>query len=306
MIIFSGGTGTPKLLDGLRHIVPEDELTVVVNTAEDIWVSGNLITPDIDTILYLLSGRIDRGKWWGVKDDTFQTHRAMKELGHDEGMMIGDLDRATHIMRSDLLRQGMSLSGSIQELLSVYGIDVNVLPMSDDPVRTMVGTPSGNIHFQDFWVKQHGEPEVLAVEQEGIEDASICPLVLEALEEDDEVLIGPSNPITSIGPIISLPGMSRILRKKKVVAVSPIIGDEAVSGPAGKLMSARGFEVSSRGIAECYGEFLDVLVLDDRDTVSPEQFQNVGVDVVFTNTLMRSLDISKDLSEVIMSIFAKM
>jgi len=306
MIIFSGGTGTPKLLDGLRHIVPEDELTVVVNTAEDVWVSGNLITPDIDTILYLLSGRIDRDKWWGVKDDTFQTHGAMKELGHDEGMMIGDLDRATHIMRSDLLRQGMALSGSIQELLSVYGINVNVLPMSDDPVSTMVWTPSGNIHFQDFWVKQHGEPEVLAVEQEGIEDASICPLVLEALEEDDEVLIGPSNPITSIGPIISLPGMSKILRKKKVLAVSPIIGTEAVSGPAGKLMGARGFEVSSRGIAECYGEFLDVLVLDDRDTVSPEQFQNVGVDVVFTNTLMRSPDVSKDLSEVIMSIFAKM
>ncbi|WP_305064506.1 2-phospho-L-lactate transferase [Methanococcoides sp.] len=306
MIIFSGGTGTPKLLDGLRHIVPEDELTVVVNTAEDVWVSGNLITPDIDTILYLLSGRIDRDKWWGVEDDTFQTHGAMKGLGHDEGMMIGDLDRATHIMRSDLLRQGMALSGSIQELLSVYGINVNVLPMSDDPVRTMVETPSGNIHFQDFWVKQHGEPEVLSVEQEGIEGASICPLVLEALEEDDEVLIGPSNPITSIGPIISLPGMSRILRKKKVVAVSPIIGNEAVSGPAGKLMNARGFEVSSRGIAECYGEFLDVLVLDDRDTASPEQFQNVGVDVVFTNTLMGSPDISKDLSEVIISIFANM
>jgi len=130
--------------------------------------------------------------------------------------------------------------------------------------------------------------------------------VLEALEEDDEVLIGPSNPITSIGPIISLPGMSKILRKKKVLAVSPIIGTEAVSGPAGKLMGARGFEVSSRGIAECYGEFLDVLVLDDRDTASTEQFQNVGVDVVFTNTLMGSPDISKDLSEVIISIFANM
>ncbi|MCD4821127.1 MAG: 2-phospho-L-lactate transferase [Methanococcoides sp.] len=306
MIIFSGGTGTPKLLDGLRHIVPEDELTVVVNTAEDVWVSGNLITPDIDTILYLLSGRIDRDKWWGVKDDTFQTHGAMKELGHYEDMMIGDLDRATHIMRSELLRQGMSLSGSIQELLSVYGINVNVLPMSDDPVRTMVETPSGNIHFQDFWVKQHGEPEVLAVEQEGIEGASICPLVLEALEGDDEVLIGPSNPITSIGPIISLPGMSKILRKKKVVAVSPIIGNEAVSGPAGKLMGARGFEVSSRGIAECYGEFLDVLVLDDRDTASSEQFQNMGLGVVFTNTLMRSPEISKELSKEILSIFAKM
>ncbi|NPE28167.1 2-phospho-L-lactate transferase [Methanococcoides sp. SA1] len=306
MIIFSGGTGTPKLLDGLRHIVPEDELTVVVNTAEDVWVSGNLITPDIDTILYLLSGRIDRDKWWGVKGDTFQTHRAMKELGHDEGMMIGDLDRATHIIRSDLLRQGIALSGSIQELLSVYEINVNVLPMSDDPVRTMIETPSGHVHFQDFWVKQHGGPEVLSVEQEGIEEASICPLVLEALEDDDEVLIGPSNPITSIGPIISLPGMSGILRKKKVVAVSPIIGNEAVSGPAGKLMTARGFDVSSRGIADCYREFLDVLVLDDRDTASREQFQNMGVDVVSTNTLMRSPEISKDLSKKIVSIFASM
>lgn len=183
MIVLSGGTGTPKLLDGLRHVLPEEDLTVVVNTAEDLWVSGNLITPDIDTVLYLLSDRIDKEKWWGVRNDTFSTHEAMKLAGHDEGMMIGDLDRATHIMRSELLRQDMSLTEAIQKMTSSFGIRSSIFPMSDDPVSTMITTSSGRIHFQDFWVKQHGEVDVIEVSQDGIEEASISPGVIEAIEK---------------------------------------------------------------------------------------------------------------------------
>ncbi|MEL4305656.1 2-phospho-L-lactate transferase [Methanococcoides sp. LMO-2] len=303
MIVLSGGTGTPKLLDGLRHVIPEEDITVVVNTAEDLRVSGNLITPDIDTVLYLFSERIDKGKWWGVRDDTFATHEAMKLAGHDEGMMIGDLDRATHIMRSELLRNGMTLTEAIQSMTSSFGIRSCVLPMSDDAVSTMITIPSGRIHFQDFWVKQHGEPEVLEVSQDGIDEASISPVVLEALEEEDEVLIGPSNPITSIGPIISLPGMREILKKKKVIAVSPIIGKEPISGPAGKLMDARGFDVSSVGVAECYNDILDAMVIDVRDESAGDAIMDMGIEVFFKDTLMRSVDISIDLAEYVTGIF---
>lgn len=306
MIILSGGTGTPKLLNGLRSLIPPEDITVVVNTAEDIWVSGNLITPDIDTILYLLSGRLDTEKWWGVAGDTFRTHETMKSSGFDEGMMLGDLDRATHIMRSDILRNGGTLTSSIRKLCGAFGIRTDILPMSEDPVSTIITTPQGKMHYQDFWVKNHGEPDVVDVSMDGISDAAIAPAVLEALETDGEVLIGPSNPITSIGPILELPGMRKILKQKRVVAVSPIIGKEPVSGPAGKLMQARGFEVSSVGVAMCYQDIVDVFVIDERDTADISDFDDIGCEIVRADTLMKSVDVSVELSKQILGIFEGM
>ncbi|MBP1908010.1 2-phospho-L-lactate transferase [Methanolobus bombayensis] len=303
MIIFSGGTGTPKLLNGLREVYPEEKITVVVNTAEDIWVSGNLITPDIDTLLYMFSGRLDTSKWWGVKDDTYRTHEAMKELGYDEVMMLGDLDRATHIMRSDQIRSGLTLTEATIGLSKSFGVKANVFPMSDDPVSSMINTPEGKMHFQDFWVGKHGEPDVMSVCQEGIEKASISPAVVEALEREDNVLIGPSNPITSIGPIIELPGMRDILKEKKVIAVSPIIGTGPVSGPAGKLMTARGIEVSSFGVASYYSDFLDHLIIDELDPIDDERFSEIGCNVSRTDTLMKSLAISINLAETVLKLF---
>ncbi|ETA67667.1 MAG: 2-phospho-L-lactate transferase [Methanolobus sp.] len=303
MIIFSGGTGTPKLMNGLREVYPEEKITVVVNTAEDIWVSGNLITPDIDTVLYLLSGRLDTSKWWGVKGDTYLTHNAMKDMGYDEVMMLGDIDRATHIMRSDLIRSGLTLTEAIIGLSKSFGVKANVFPMSDDSVSSMINTPEGKMHFQDFWVGKHGEPEVLEVCQEGIEKATISPAVVEALEREDNVLIGPSNPITSIGPIIELPGMRDILKEKKVIAVSPIIGTEPVSGPAGKLMTARDIEVSSYGVASYYSDFLDHLIIDERDPIEDSRFKEIGCSVSRNDTLMKTVDISRNLAETVLRQF---
>jgi LPPG:FO 2-phospho-L-lactate transferase len=303
MIIFSGGTGTPKLLNGLREVYPEEKITVVVNTAEDLWVSGNLVTPDIDTVLYLLSGRLDTSKWWGVKDDTYRTYEAMKELGYDEVMMLGDIDRATNIMRSDLIRSGLTLTEATIGLSKTFGVKASVFPMSDDPVSSMISTPEGKMHFQDFWIGKHGESEVLEVCQEGIEKANISPAVIEALEREDNVLIGPSNPITSIGPIIELPGMRDILKEKKVIAVSPIIGTEPVSGPAGKLMTARGIEVSSYGVASYYSDFLDHLIIDERDPIDVGRFSELGCSVSRTDTLMKTVDISRNLAETVLKLF---
>jgi len=303
MIIFSGGTGTPKLLDGLKEILSPEELTVVVNTAEDLWVSGNLISPDLDTVLYLFSDQIDRKKWWGIKNDSFETYDRMQELGITESMKLGDRDLATHIIRSNLVRSGVSLTEATLKLASIFGINAQILPMSDDPVSTCIETLEGIMHFQDFWIGKHGEPDVLGVDIRGVSEASISPKVLEALENDDNVLIGPSNPITSIGPIISLPGMKDLLEKKKVVAVSPIIGNSPVSGPAGKMMQACGLEVSSMRVAEYYQDFLDVFVFDERDRADEFAFEKLGCRACRADTLMTSTEKSKELAELVVGLF---
>ncbi|MDO9098338.1 MAG: 2-phospho-L-lactate transferase [Candidatus Methanoperedens sp.] len=299
MIVLSGGTGTPKLIRGLRRLMRDEEITVIVNTAEDISISGNLVSPDLDTVLYLFSGMLDVTKWWGVKGDTFHTYNALKKIGIDERLMIGDADRATHIFRSELMRKGASLTEATLQLSSMLGIKARILPMCDEKVDTMINTPQGLMHFQDFWVGKRGEPEVLYVKLTGIGKAKPTKAVVEALESEENVIIGPSNPITSIGPILALKGMREILAKKKVIAVSPIIGNSPVSGPAGKLMKACGFPVSSRGVAECYGDILDVIVMDDRDTVDEKDFQ---VRTVRCDTLMHSVEKSEALAKFIIEL----
>ncbi|MHC1567364.1 MAG: 2-phospho-L-lactate transferase [Candidatus Syntropharchaeia archaeon] len=296
MIVLSGGTGTPKLLRGLKEILPEEEITVIVNTAEDTWVSGNFVCPDIDTVLYTFSGMIDDEKWWGIREDTFETHFALKSLGHDEGMMIGDRDRATHIFRSELLRKGMSLTDVTKKLSNALGIEAEILPMSEDRVKTIVHTEEGEMEFQEFWVLRKGEPEVYDITFDGIERAKPSKEVLNAFEREDSVVIGPSNPITSIGPIISLCGMKEMLKEKFVVGISPIVGGKPVSGPAAKFMKAKGYEVSSYGIFRCYEDFLDLLIIDEKD-----DFQVEGIEIVKTDTMMTSLEKSIGLARFVMS-----
>jgi len=299
MIVLSGGTGTPKLIRGLRKLVADEDITVIVNTAEDITVSGNFVSPDVDTVLYLFSGTLDTSKWWGIENDTFHTNKALQRLSFNEKLMLGDADRATCIFRSELMRKGVSLTATTQQLSSRLGIKASILPMCDEKVDTMVNTPQGSMHFQDFWVGARGEPEVLDVKISGIETAKPTKQVLAALESEDNVIIGPSNPITSIGPILALKGMRDILKKKKVLAISPIIGNAPVSGPAGKLMKACGFPVSSKGVAECYGDILDVMVMDERDSADEKDFP---VRTVRCDTMMTSLEKSKALAQHVLEL----
>ena len=205
---------------------------MVVNTAEDTWVSGNLVTPDIDTVLYTLAGIADEEKWWGIKDDSFKTHDFLRSLGAEELLALGDRDRAIHIFRTNLIRQGASLSSTIEALAEALAIKQKVVPMTDDPVSTVIKTPSGKMHFQDYWVGLKGTPQVLSIELKGIEEARPSPGFLELLDREETVLIGPSNPVTSIGPILALPGVRERLREKMIIAVSPLVGDRPVSGPA--------------------------------------------------------------------------
>ncbi|HDS45738.1 MAG TPA: 2-phospho-L-lactate transferase [Methanomicrobia archaeon] len=289
MIILSGGTGTPKLLPGLEKVFKGERLTIVVNTAEDVWISGNLLCPDLDSVLYTLGGLINKETWWGVKNDSFSTHAALQDLPNPERLMIGDRDRATHIARSELLRQGKTLTEATAALARSFGIPerITILPMTDAPaaVCTKILTPDGELHFQEFWVEHRGEPEVLDVRFEAIESAKPSAEVIAALEDksDPLVLFGPSNPVTSIGPILALEGVRELLKWKVVVAISPIVGAAAVSGPAGKFMRAKGFEVSPYGVYSCYKDLLDVLIIDKRDVCTVSG----GVDVLQTDILMK-------------------
>lgn len=300
MIVLSGGTGTPKLILGLRRLIPDEEITVIVNTAEDIMISGNLVSPDVDTVLYLFSGHLDDAKWWGVRNDSFNTHNALKKLGINENLKIGDADRATHIMRSEIMRKGVSLTKATAQLSHSLKVRAKVLPMCDEKVDTMITTPQGKMHFQDFWVGAHGEPDVIDVKLNGIEKANATKEVRKAIGSDDRVLIGPSNPITSIGPILGVKGMRKLLSENNVIAVSPIIGDAPVSGPAGKLMIARGYPVSSKGVAQCYGDILDLMVIDERDTADEKDFP---VRAVRYDTMMTSIGKSEMLAGRVLELF---
>lgn len=302
MIVLSGGTGTPKLLAGMREVLPEEEITVIVNTAEDTWVSGNLVCPDVDTVIYLFAGSIDSEKWWGVRNDTFATNDALQSAGQSEIMRVGDRDRATHIMRSDLIRGGFTLTDAIRELTRRLKIRATILPMTDCAVATRIETREGEMHFQEFWLTHRGEPEVLGLRIEGIENATPSDAVLSALENDDRVVIGPSNPITSIGPILEVRGMRKILREKEVVAISPIIGSAPVSGPAGKLMQACGYDVSSEGVLECYRDIPDVFVIDRADADIGGGVG--GVRIIRADTMMTSPEKSVALSRVVLDAFA--
>jgi LPPG:FO 2-phospho-L-lactate transferase len=299
MLFLSGGTGTPKLLQGIKTLIPQENITVIVNTAEDTWVSGNLVCPDIDTILYLFSNQIDEEKWWGVKNDTFHTHNTLKKLGITEQMMIGDADRATHILRSNLLREGKNLTEATRTLAAQMHIKASILPMSNDSLATLVQTEKGILHFQDFWIKEKGTPSVEKVIIKGIEDATPTAEVQQAIASEEVVIIGPSNPVTSIGPILKLRRMKTLLKDKRVIAVSPIINGKPISGPAGKLLHAEGYPVSSLGVAEYYEDIIDLFIIDQQDTTPKSEF---SVPVVKTDTMMTSVEKSIKLAKKIIEL----
>lgn len=294
MIVLGGGTGTPKLLRGLKELLPPEDLSVAVNTAEDLWISGNYVSADVDSVLYTLADMIDERRWWGIKGDKTLTHDFLLALGQQEMLTLGDKDRAVHIFRSHLLRQGVKLSLAIDALSRALGVEHRVVPMTDDTVSTVIITPEGMMHFQDFWVGRKGKPEVKSVIFKGLDEALPSEGFLDLLEKEDTVLIGPSNPVTSIGPILALPGVRERLESKKVVAVSPFVGNRPVSGPALKFMRALGVAASDEGVIELLGK-VELFVVDKKSSYQGE--------CVRMNTLMRtrkeSLRVAKELLELI-------
>lgn len=294
MLVLSGGTGTPKLLRGLKELLKPNELSVIVNTAEDLWISGNYVSPDVDSVIYTLGDMIDEKKWWGIKGDKALTHNFLIALGAEEKLILGDKDRAVHIFRSNLLRQGIKLSLATDAQAKALGIEQKVVPMTDDVVSTAIDTSEGVMHFQDFWVTRKGMPKVLSVRYKGLKQALPCQSFLELLDKEDTILIGPSNPVTSIGPILGLAGVRERLQNKKIVAMSPFIGNKPVSGPAAKLMEACGVPPSDEGIVSLLGD-VDLFIVDNKSNYQGE--------CIRMKTLMRtkreSLSVAKELLELI-------
>jgi len=268
MITFlSGGTGTPKLLRGVQKVMDRHEISVVVNTAEDIWISGNHISPDVDTVMYLFAGVLNTDTWWGLRDDTFTTHEEILKLGLGEYIAIGDRDRAVHIARGNMLRDGQRLTNITRTLCDRFGVRENVLPMTDTEVTTRVKTELGLIHYQEYWVRSKGRIQIEDVVRCSKVPPESTEEVIQAVEASDAVVIGPSNPITSITPILECSGIREAMADKFVIAVSPFIGDAPVSGPAAALMKASGYDATSAGTAQCYGDLVDLFVQDERDPV---------------------------------------
>jgi LPPG:FO 2-phospho-L-lactate transferase len=292
IVVLTGGTGGAKFVDGLRRVLPAEELTVIVNTGDDHVWWGLYVSPDIDSIVYVLADLLSSERGWGVRGDTFHCLQAMKELGEEAWFSMGDRDLATHLLRTQLLSKGQTLSTVTSYIANKFGLRSRILPMSDMRVETRIDTPAGDLSFEEYFVKRWYQDPVNAVHFVGSSDAEPAPGVGDAIASAQAVLIAPSNPVTSIGPILSVPGIREALQATgaKVVAVSPIIGDAAVSGPAANLMKAQGFEVSIAGIAKAYEGFLDILIADDSDAAAAQSVTSDGLQVHCTNILMRDTE----------------
>lgn len=293
--VLSGGTGTPKLLQGLKEIVDPNELTIIVNTLENDYFSGVYVSADIDTVLYTMSDMINDEFWYGVKGDTFITHERLNELGCPELLRIGDIDRATKIQKTQLMEK-YGLSKAVEIQAENMGIGSRIIPMSEEDSDIKIITDIGELEFHDFLIKHQSEPEVLDIE---FSNVSPSDGIIEAIRNSDAVIIGPSNPITSISPILSLEGVRDALKETYVIAVSPIIGSGAVSGPASKFMEALDIDVSSVGVASLYQDFLDTFVIDLKDDDKKVEVNQIVNKVIITNTIMNNLDAKKNLAKII-------
>ena len=284
--VLSGGTGTPKLLQGITHLIDPLNITVIVNTLENSYFSGVYVTADIDTVMYTLAEIINDETWYGIADDTFITHETLNLIGCDELLKIGDQDRAIKIQKT-LLLENNPLSKVVDIQRNNLGIKSKIIPMSDQKSHININTNVGDLDFHQFLIELRGEPEVLSVDYNQVEPA---PGVIESIENSDMVIIGPSNPVTSVGPIISMQNVRNVLKKSYVVGVSPIIGDKPVSGPADKFMHALGYDVSSCGVANMYQNFLDKFFIDLDDIVYEEEIEKLISEVVVTNTNMKNIE----------------
>ncbi|CAN5766725.1 MAG: 2-phospho-L-lactate transferase [Chloroflexota bacterium] len=292
IVAFAGGVGGAKLAHGLALACPEDRLSVVVNTADDFSLYGLHISPDIDTVTYTLAGLANSDTGWGLAGDTFVTLEMLRRYGQDTWFWLGDKDFATHILRTEALRRGSTLTAAIRDLATALGVDAQILPMCNEPVATLIETPEGVLEFQDYFVRRQHVDEVTGVRFDGIDTATLSPEVSAAMTDSDVMVICPSNPIVSIGPILSVPGLRNRLRESEVpiVAVSPIVGGQALKGPADRMLASMGHEVSALTIAMLYRDFLSGIVIDEQDAALVDRIATLDVAVHVTQTVMRSDD----------------
>lgn len=292
MTALAGGVGAAKFLTGLVRVLPEEELTIIVNTGDDIEMYGLHISPDIDIIIYTLAGIVDEEKGWGIRGDTFHCLKMLGRYGYETWFNLGDRDLATHIHRTFLLRKGLKLSEVTSKICQELGLKVRIIPMTDDKFETRILTDVGSLHFQEYLVKRGAKDRVLDVKFIGMEEADPAPGVIDALHSCDAIIICPSNPIVSIGTILSIRGIREAIKNSKAVkvAISPIVAGAPIKGPADKLMKALGLEVSAYSVAHFYKDLLDVFILDVLDKDEKEKIERLGIKAITTNTIMKRLE----------------
>jgi LPPG:FO 2-phospho-L-lactate transferase len=295
IVALAGGIGAGKFLRGLVRAAPQARVTAVVNTADDVVMHGLHVSPDLDSVTYWLGDAFDRERGWGRRDETFRATEELRTFGAaDAWFGLGDLDLATHLFRTPLLASGVPLSAVTERVTARFGIGVRVLPMTDDPVATRITVVEAGVatelHFQQYWVARHARDEVKSLRFEGVERARPAPGVLASIEAADAVVICPSNPVVSVGPILAVPGVREAVaaRRDRVVGVSPIVGGAPLAGMADKLMPVAGLEVSALGAARSYADLLAAWVVDDEDAALVDTIERtLGVRTAATDTIMR-------------------
>jgi LPPG:FO 2-phospho-L-lactate transferase len=287
VVVLAGGTGGAALAAGIQQVAPDVRLTVIANTADDDEFWGLLVCPDVDAVVYRLAGVFNDAAGYGLRDDTFEVLAALGRLGEkpDTWFRIGDRDFATHLVRTEMLHRGCSLTETSLELCRRSGISARVLPMTNDPVRTHFTTDMGELSFQEYYVREKLEPRLRAVDFAGLVSATPAPEAVAALDEADLVIVGPSNPLISIGPILAL--MRGHLRRERTIAVTPIVAGAALKGPTVEMMRALGQEPSPPEVARLYRDIAGAFVVDERDRELAGQIESMGYRVIVRNTVMR-------------------
>lgn len=303
IVALAGGVGGAKLAQGLYLALPPDTLTVIGNTADDFDHFGLRISPDLDTVLYTLAGLANPATGWGIAGDSFRALDLLKRYGAEGWFAIGDLDFATHIRRSELLRAGHTPTAVAATLARGLGLRARLLPMCDEPVATIVEAPDGPLGFQDYFVRRRHQDTVSAVRFDGIERATLPVGVAAALREATAIVLCPSNPIVSLGPILAVPGLRAALRAApgRKVAVSPIVGGRALKGPADRMLAGLGHDVSPVGVARLYRDFLDGFVLDETDAALAPEVEALGPRTLVAQTVMGDAADRRRLAEEILA-----
>jgi len=288
VVVLAGGVGAARFLRGLVQVVPADEIVVIGNTGDDMWWRGLHIAPDLDTVTYWLAGLADTERGWGIRGDSFTAQRALERLTPDAWFQLGDRDLATHVYRTGRLGEGASLSTVTAELAARQGVATEILPMSDDPVETRLKTGVGDLHFQEYFVREACRPAVSEIYWTGLEKATPAPRVIDAIRHARMVLIAPSNPIISIGPILRVPGIRTALRsvRERTIAVSPLIGGREIKGPTVALMQAEHARPDALGVAQLYRDIASGYVLDSADASLDHEISALDYRVATLSTLL--------------------
>jgi len=286
----AGGVGASKLLLGLHDVIDPRNLTVIVNTGDDITLHGLRISPDLDIVTYTLAGIVDETKGWGYRGETFHALKRLAAFGRVNWFNLGDRDLATHIHRSAMLAEGKSLSDAAEAIRLALGVKARILPMCDQRVPTMIDTAEGELHFQEYLVKRRAEPVVRGIRFDGVDKSRPAKGVLEAIRDADRILICPSNPLISIGPILGVPGIREALRARKgdVIAVCPIVGGKSLKGPSDKMLAELGHEPSAVGVAKLYADFTGTFVIDPADKTRVGAIRKLGMKVEVVPTVMKT------------------